>query len=304
MPELPDIAVYVDAFERLFVGQTIQSVSVRCPFIVRTFDPALISIVDRRLEGVRSIGKRVVWQIEGDLFVVFHLMIAGRFHQRKHGTKPRSKHDLVAFQFETNTLMLTEASKKRRASIHVVRGEESLAAHDPRGLEVLDCSASDFRGRLVAENRTLKRALTDPRKFSGIGNAFSDEILHAAGLSPVRRSRQLSDDDVERLFSACVTTLTRWRELLLDQNRDGFPEKVTAFRPEMAVHGKFEQPCPKCGTKVQRIMYAENETNYCPRCQTSGKLLADRAMSRLLKDDWPKTIEELEEIEMRIGDES
>lgn len=303
MPELPDIAVYVDALERLYVGQSIQSVSIRCPFIVRSFDPDLFAIEGRKFEAVRRIGKRIAWHLEGDLFVVFHLMIAGRFHQRKVGAKPRSKTDLVAFHFETDTLMLTEASKKRRASIHVLKGEAALEAHDPRGLEILECSLAEFHNRLIAENRTLKRALTDPRKFSGIGNAFSDEILHAAHLSPVRRTQQLTDAEVSQLFEATTATLSRWRERLLHQNGEGFPEKVTAFRPEMAVHGKFGQPCPACGTAVQRIMYAENETNYCPRCQTGGKMLADRAMSRLLKNDWPKTIDELEKLELAVNDE-
>ena len=304
MPELPDIEVYVDAFERLYVGQTIRSVSIRCPFIVRSFDPDLFAIEGRTIESIRRIGKRIAWQLDGELFVVFHLMIAGRFHERKAGAKPRSKNDLVAFQFDTGTLMLTEASKKRRASIHVVKNEAALQTHNPHGLELLDCSLTEFSNRLVAENRTLKRALTDPRKFSGIGNAFSDEILHAAQLSPVRRTQQLTEAEVSRLFEAATSTLSRWRDLLLDQNGDGFPEKVTAFRPEMAVHGKFGAPCPACGTAVQRIMYAENETNYCPRCQTGGKMLADRAMSRLLKNDWPKTIDELEKLELAVDDEA
>ncbi|MCA9215573.1 MAG: formamidopyrimidine-DNA glycosylase [Planctomycetales bacterium] len=297
MPEYPDICVYVDALERLYVGKTIESVSVRCPFIVRTFAPCLSSVEGQAIRSVRRLGKRIVWEFDADVFVVFHLMIAGRFHRRNAKTKPRSKTDLIAFQCESDTLMLTEVSKKRRASVHVVQGNDALCEHDPAGLEVMTSSVNAFRDRLLGENKTLKRALTNPRNFSGIGNAYSDEILHAAKLSPVRRTKQLNDAEIARLFDATVATLGYWRDLLLEETGEGFPEKVTAFHPKMSVHGKFGHPCPACKTEIQRITYSENETNYCPRCQTEGKLLADRSLSRLLKNDWPKTIDEWENFE-------
>ena len=295
MPELPDVVVYLDALTRRYGGRVIERIDVRSPFVVRTVEPDLIDAAGKRLLRFSRIGKRIVWHLEADLAIVFHLMIAGRFHERAAGTRPTGKRDLAAFHFEHQTLMFTEASKKRRASIHCVRGNDALQHLDPGGLEPLDCSFEDFKLRMQLENRTLKRALTDPRKFSGIGNAYSDEILHAAGLSPLARSRQLDDDQFTRLWEATRAVLGEWVDRLIADCADGFPEKVTAFRPQMAVHGRYGEPCPVCETTVQRIVYAENESNYCPRCQTGGKMLADRSLSRLLKDDWPRTIEAWEE---------
>ncbi len=294
MPELPDVVVYVDALQRLYAGRTLQKVEVRSPFVVRTFDPDLYDMAGLRVIGFSRIGKRIVWHLESDLAIVFHLMIAGRFHQRRAGTRPKGKNDLAAFHFDHQTLMLTEASSKKRASIHCVRDDSSLDEIDRGGLEPLECSFEDFKSRMQSENRTLKRALTDPRKFSGIGNAYSDEILHAAGLSPVQRSRQLDDEQLVRLWESTRSILEQWTERLMLDTGDGFPEKVTAFRPEMSVHGRYGEPCPVCKTSVQRIVYSENESNYCPRCQTKGKMLADRSLSRLLKQDWPRTIEQWE----------
>jgi len=254
-----------------------------------------MTLAGKIVRDVSRIGKRIVWHFDEELFLVFHLMIAGRFHLKKPGTLPKRKNDLAAFGFEGFTLMLTEASQKKRASLHVLKGRAALDAQDRGGLEPLGSSLADFRAALTRENHTLKRALTDPRLFSGIGNAYSDEILHAAKLSPVTLTSRLTAEQIERLLEATKSTLQSWTERLLAEARTKFPEKVTAFRPEMAVHGRFGQPCPVCGTAVQRIVRAENETNYCPRCQTGGKLLADRSLSRLLKDDWPKTIEEWEE---------
>jgi formamidopyrimidine-DNA glycosylase len=270
-------------------------IQVRSPFLVRTVVPDLMTLEGRIVRDVSRIGKRIVWHFDEELFLVFHLMIAGRFHLKKSGTLPKGKNDLAAFGFEGFTLMLTEASQKKRASLHVLTGRASLDAHDPGGLEPLEASLADFHAALTRENHTLKRALTDPRLFSGIGNAYSDEILHAAKLSPVTLTSRLDEEQIQRLFAATKSTLESWTERLLAEAKTKFPEKVTAFRPEMAVHGRFGKPCPICGTAVQRIVRAENETNYCPRCQTGGKLLADRSLSRLLKDDWPKTIEEWEE---------
>jgi formamidopyrimidine-DNA glycosylase len=247
------------------------------------------------VQDLSRIGKRIVWHFADEVFVVIHLMIAGRFHwKKKPGVRPGGKNDLAAFSFPTGTLMLTEASQKKRAALHVVRGQAALAQHDRGGLEPLACSAAEFRAALTRENHTLKRALADPRLFAGIGNAYSDEILHAARLSPVTLTSRLDDADIARLFASVQTVLGQWSSRLVSEATQKFPEKVTAFRPEMAVHGRFRQPCPVCGTAVQRIVYAENETNYCPRCQTGGKLLADRSLSRLLKNDWPRTIEEWE----------
>ena len=299
MPELPDVEVYRQSLKRLYAGRAVERVALKSPFVVRTFEPDLFAIEGRRIEAFRRLGKRIVWQFEGELFLVLHLMIAGRLHRKKPGTNPRAKTDLAAFHFDdadgpADTLMLTEASPKKRASIHLVQGEAGLAAHDPGGLEPLECSLAEFTDRLRSENHTLKRSLTDPHLFSGIGNAYSDEILHAARLSPVMLTSRMMDADVEQLFNAMRASLTQWIELLRDQTGDGFPDKVTAFRPEMAVHGRFGKPCPVCGTTVQRIRYADNETNYCARCQTEGRRLADRAMSRLLKDDWPRSIDEVD----------
>jgi formamidopyrimidine-DNA glycosylase len=294
MPELPDIVVYIECLERRVVGRQLQRVRVVHPFLVRTFDPPLDSTFGKTVRGLRRLGKRIVFELEDELFLVLHLMIAGRLHWKPPGTKPPGKIGLAAFDFPDGTLTLTEAGTKRRASLHVVRGEAALAKHQPGGLEVLTANATAFRDVLRRENHTVKRTLTDPRFFSGIGNSYSDEILHRAGLSPLTWTSRLSDEDSNRLFEATISTLRDWTQKLRDEAGDGFPEKVTAFRPGMAVHGRFGQPCPVCGTSVRRIAYADNETNYCPRCQTGGKVLADRALSRLLKGDWPKTIEELE----------
>jgi formamidopyrimidine-DNA glycosylase len=294
MPELPDIAVYVECLDRRVAGRTLERVRVSHPFLVRTFDPPLDAAFGKTVRGVRRLGKRIVFELEDELYLVLHLMIAGRLHWKGPGAKAAGKIGLAAFDFPTGTLTLTEAGTKRRASLHVVRGTAALARHDPGGLEVLEASASVFREVLRRHNHTLKRALTDPHLFSGIGNAYSDEILHRAKLSPLTWTSRLTDDEAGRLFEATRAILTEWTDRLRAEVGDGFPEKVTAFRPGMAVHGRFGQPCPECGTKVQRIRYADNETNYCPRCQTGGKVLADRALSRLLRDDWPKTIEELE----------
>jgi formamidopyrimidine-DNA glycosylase len=294
MPELPDVVVYVEALERLLAGCAIERVEIRSPFLVRSVEPEVSAAEGKQLIGFRRLGKRIVWELAGELFLVFHLMIAGRFHWKKKPTRPKGKNDLAVFQFDHGTMLLTEASAKKRASLHVVQGEAALAAHDPAGLEVLDCGEAEFRLALRSENHTLKRALTSPKLFSGIGNAYSDEILHAARLSPLIWTSRLNDAEISRLFSAVQNTLRAWTERLREATGDAFPEKVTAFRPEMAVHGRFGEPCSVCGTAVQRIVYAENECNYCPRCQTGGKLLADRSLSRLLKDDWPRTIDEWE----------
>ncbi len=298
MPELPDVTAYLEALERHVSGRVLEGVRSRSPFLVRSFDPPLAEVAGRRVVGFRRSGKRIVWELEGELFLVLHLMIAGRLVWRKAGAKIGGRMQLAAFDFGHGTLVLTEAGTKRRASLYVVRGEEGLGAHDRGGLEPLACTLEAFDERLRAENHTLKRALCDPRAFSGIGNAYSDEILHRAGLSPLTWTSRLDATEVERLWSATRDVLTEWIERLRAETGAGFPKKVTAFRPGMAVHGRFGQPCPVCTSKVQRIVYAANETNYCPTCQTKGKLLADRALSRLLKDDWPRSLEELDE---RLG---
>lgn len=294
VPELPDVTVYVECLEARCLGHPLERVRIVGPSLLRSVDPPLSEVEGRVVEEVRRLGKRIVFCFEGDLYIVVHLMIAGRFQWRSKGTKPSRKLGLAAFDFPTGTLLLTEASTKKRATLHVVRGKAGLAEHDRGGLEVLEADLSAFRARLSAENRTLKRALTDPTIFSGIGNAYSDEILHRARLSPVRLTSRLDDAAIERLFEATRTCLTEWTQLLRDQIGDDFPEKVTAFRPEMAVHGKYGEACPVCADPVQRIVYASNETNYCATCQTDGKLLADRALSQLLKKDWPRSLEELE----------
>jgi len=299
MPELPDVEIYCEALNRYYAGGLIDRIDVRSPFLVRSFEPELTEAAGRRIAQFRRLGKRIVWKLDGDLHFVLHLMIAGRLHRKRPGAKPKGKIDLAAFHLRDahgapDTLMLTEASPRKRASLHVVQGADGLDDHDPGGLELLDCTLAQFQETLLSENHTLKRSLTDPRLFSGIGNAFSDEILHAAGFSPVQWTSRLDEEQIERLYETIRSTLRQWTDRLREQLGDGFPEKVTAFRPEMAVHGKYGQPCPKCETLVQRIRYANNETNYCPRCQTGGKLLADRSLSRLLKEDWPRTIEELE----------
>jgi formamidopyrimidine-DNA glycosylase len=295
MPEFPDIEVYLDALRPRIVGQVLERVRLKNPFLLRTFEPPITQVAGRRIVGVRRLGKRIVFAIDPDLFLVLHLMIAGRLHWKPVGAKPPGKIGLAAFDFPTGTLILTEAGTKRRASLHLVRGEDQLAWLNPGGLEVLDATPAQFRKALRRENHTLKRALTDPRLFSGIGNAYSDEILHRARMSPLTLTGRISAADADRLFAAIRETLQDWLARHRKDAGDGWPEKVTAFRPDMAVHGKFKKPCPVCGTAVQRIVYAENETNYCPRCQTGGKVLADRSLSRLLKDDWPRSIEELEE---------
>lgn len=294
MPELPDVVVYLESLER-FIGQhEIKRIDLRSPFVVRSIDPDLFEAQGKTVLAFRRLGKRIVWELNDDLFLVVHLMIAGRFHWKKPNTRPTRKVDLAAFQFDNGTLMLTEASSKKRAGLWLVRGEGGLAEYQPGGLEILDCDEAAFRNALTSENHTLKRALTDPKTFSGIGNAYSDEILHAAGLSPIKWTSRLSDDEIFRLFRSVQTTMQDWIERLREQVGEGFPEKVTAFHPKMAVHGRFGKPCPLCQAAVQRIVYAENETNYCPGCQTEGKILADRSLSRLLKDDWPRSIDELE----------
>jgi formamidopyrimidine-DNA glycosylase len=295
MPEYPDIIVYIERLQARIEGQPLERVRLVSPFLLRTFDPPIASVEGKKVLGLRRLGKRIVWALESDLFLVIHLMIAGRLHWKPRGAKVPGKVGLAAFDFPMGTLTLTEAGSKKRASLHLLRGEPALAAHNPGGLEVLDAGADAFREVLVRENHTLKRSLTDPRFFSGIGNAYSDEILHRARMSPLALTQKLSAEEIVRLYQAVRETLLDWAEKLRAEAGDGFPEKVTAFRKGMAVHGRHGEPCPVCGTKVQRIIYADNETNYCPRCQTNGKVLADRSMSRLLKNDWPRSIEELEE---------
>jgi formamidopyrimidine-DNA glycosylase len=295
MPELPDVVTYIDSLRPRIVGQPLIRIRLANPFLVRTFDPPIDAVFGKSVRALRRLGKRIVFELDDDLFLVLHLMIAGRLHWKEPGAKVPGKIGAAAFDFPAGTLTLTEASPKKRASLHVVRGEAALAAHQPGGLEPLDADLSAFRAALVKENHTLKRALTDPHLFSGIGNAYSDEILHRAKLSPLTWTSRLDEAEIVRLFEATQTILNEWLKRLRAEAGAGFPEKVTAFRKEMAVHGKFGQPCPVCETTVQRIRYADNETNYCPRCQTDGKLLADRSLSRLLKGDWPATIEELEQ---------
>jgi formamidopyrimidine-DNA glycosylase len=332
MPELPDISAYIKALEARILGKTLEKVRVTSPFLLRTVDPPLEAAEGRRVMAIRRIGKRIAigvdrlerrgpeahatagWEAGGTLssgatdslgatdssiWLVIHLMIAGRLHWKAKGAKVGGRQNLAAFDFEAGTLTLTEAGSKRRASLHVVRGEKGLVGIDPGGVEVFETDLAGFRAALGAENRTLKRALTDPRLISGVGNAYSDEILHAARLSPVTLTSRLTDEDWERLFAATRETLSAWMERLGRRAEAGFPEGVTAFRPEMAVHGRFGKPCPRCGSAVQRIRYADNETNYCATCQTGGKVLADRSLSRLLGADWPRTLDELEALKRR-----
>jgi formamidopyrimidine-DNA glycosylase len=293
MPELPDITVYIEALGSRVVGQPLEGIRIAKPFLLRSVDPSISAAEGKRVTGLRRMGKRIVLELEDDLYLVIHLMIAGRLRWVPAGGKVPGKIGLAAFDFPNGTLILTEAGSKRRASLWLVRGEQSLEQFERGGLEPLDADLASFTERLIRENHTLKRSLTDPRLFSGIGNAYSDEILHRAKLSPIKHTRRLSEEEIQRLFDATRTVLVEWTERLRRESKGDFPAKVTAFRDEMAVHGKFGKPCPVCGTPVQRIRYADNETNYCPRCQTDGKLLADRALSRLLKQDWPKSIDEL-----------
>lgn len=299
MPELPDISAYITALEARVIGEPIEHVRIASPFLLRTVDPPLSAVEGKRARELRRIGKRIAFGVEDDLWLVLHLMIAGRLHWRAAGASVAGRNQLAAFDFPNGSLVLTEAGAKRRASLHVIKGEGNLQALDPGGIDVFTSDLAAFRAALMAENRTLKRALTDPRILSGIGNAYSDEILHAAQLSPIAQTYKLQPEEWERLFTATRATLQRWIEQLAAEAQKNFPEKVTAFREDMAVHGKYGEPCPRCGEKIQRIRYADNETNYCARCQTGGKVLADRSLSRLLGKDWPRTLEELEALKRK-----
>ncbi|MCW5807927.1 MAG: formamidopyrimidine-DNA glycosylase [Deltaproteobacteria bacterium] len=295
MPELPDVTVYVERLAALTTGRTLDKLRIASPFLLRTVSPSPGDVTGTVVEGVERMGKRILLAMAGERFLVIHLMIAGRLRWKERGEKIPGKVGLAAFDFPNGSLIFTEASPKKRASLHIVQGRAALAEFDRGGLDVFGATAAQFAERLRSERHTVKRSLTDPTLFDGIGNAYSDEILHAAKLSPFRMTSAMSDEEIERVHRACIATLIAWVERFRVEVGDGFPDKVTAFRPEMAVHGKFGQPCPACGTPVQRIVYADNEANYCPTCQTDGKLLADRALSRLLKDDWPRSLEELEE---------
>jgi formamidopyrimidine-DNA glycosylase len=301
VPELPDLTVYAEALQKRIVGQPLERVRLASPFLLRTADPPISAVNGKAVRGVRRFGKRLAFELQDDLTLVLHLMIAGRLHWKEPGKPIPGKVGLAAFDFQHGTLLLTEASPKKRAALYLVRGAEALAALGRDGLEVFDASLSQFRARLITENHTLKRALTDQDLFSAIGNAYSDEILHKARLSPVKLTRSLSEEETERLYEATRETLSQWTERLRTHAGEDFPEKVTAFRKDMAVHGKYGQPCPDCGSTVQRIVYAENEANYCPTCQTEGRLLADRSLSRLLRQDWPRTADELERLRQRVG---
>lgn len=294
MPELPDITAYIDALDRRISGEVLQDVRLASAFLLRTATPPIAAAKGKRVRSLRRLGKRIAIGLDDDLWLVLHLMIAGRLHWHAHGAAIPGKRGQAAFDFSSGTLILTEAGPRRRASLHLVQGEAALRAHDPGGIEPLQADLSAFATALTGANHTLKRALTDPRIFSGIGNAYSDEILHRARLSPIAMTTSLSADEIARLHQAVQETLRDWVARLGAETGDGFPEKVTVFRPDMAVHGRYGKPCPDCGAPVQRIRYASNETNYCPRCQTGDKILADRALSRLLKKDWPRTLEELE----------
>lgn len=301
MPELPDVTVYIEALDARIAGATLENVRIRSPFLTRTVSPRPSEAVGHRVSDLRRIGKRIAIGFDNDVWLVIHLMIAGRLHWKEPGAKIGSKADLAAFDFADGTLTLTEAGSKKRAALHVVAGEDGLAALDPGGIDVMGCDAKAFRDALTARNHTVKRALTDPRIFSGIGNAYSDEILHRARLSPIVQTQKMTADETDRLLHAVRETLAEWTDRLRADAAGGFPEKVTAFRKGMAVHGRYKEPCPDCGAPVQRIRYADNETNYCAACQTDGKLLADRSLSRLLKSDWPRTLEELENLTAEKG---
>lgn len=290
MPELPDIDLYVEKIDAQVRDRNLDAIRVANPFLVRSFDPPLGEVHGKRVTSLRRVGKRIAFGFESDLWLVLHLMVAGRLHWRDDAVSLKGKAQLAAFDFDVGTLLLAEAGSKKRASLFLVRGEHGWREHDPGGLEPLNCSRDEFAEALLSENRTLKRALTSPRTFSGIGNAYSDEILHAAGISPIKHTQRLSENEQTSLFRATQSTLIEWRDRLREESGDRFPEKVTAFRKEMAVHGKFGQPCPVCESPVQRIRYKSNETNYCPGCQTDGKILADRSLSRLLKDGWPDAL--------------
>jgi len=295
VPELPEVTAYVEALERKIVGHTLKQARIRSPSLLKTYEPPISSIEGKHVRGIRRIGKRIVWQLDAEFFLVFHLMLAGRMRWKERGVKIPKKWGHAAFDFPDGAILLTEAGSKKRASLHLVEGEEALVHFERGGTEPLSADLDEFRAALIRENRTLKRALTDPRLFSGIGNAHSDEILLAARLSPVKRTHQLDDDEVERLRLATREGLLEWIERLRAEVGEGFPDKVTAFHPAMKVHGKFGEACPQCGAPIQRIVYAENEVNYCAACQTGGKLLRDRALSRILGEDWPRSLDELEE---------
>lgn len=300
MPEIPDIELYLHALDNFVVNHEIKNVIVKSPFVVRTFEPPIEEIVGRKVVRVFRLGKQILWKLQADgngleSYLIFHLMIAGRFHWRNVSALPKSKNDLAVFQLDHGSLLMTEASQKKRASIHLVEGAECLDPFDRDGLEVQSASFEEFRARLQSTKRTVKRALCDPNIFSGIGNAYSDEILIAAGISPFQQAGKLDESQSKRLYENCIKTLTAWTDKLIEETGDRFPKKVTAFRPEMLAHGKFGQSCQICGNQIQRVRYSSNEMNYCPGCQTGGKILADRSLSRLLKDDWPKSIEDLDE---------
>jgi formamidopyrimidine-DNA glycosylase len=295
MPELPDVELYLHALQPRIVNRYLDRVRLGNPFIVRTIEPPVSALEGRKIEDLHRLGKRLVVHFTDDLFMVIHLMIAGRLRWRERGATIPAKIGLAAFDFEEGTLLLTEAGARRQASIHIVHGADGLDAHDPGGIEVLEADFPTFARHLARENHTLKRALTDPRIFSGIGNAYSDEILHSARLSPMKLTSTLTDAEIETLYHSVIDTLRSWIDRLREETGDRFPEKVTAFRPEMAVHGKYGKPCPVCGSPIQRIVYARNESNYCSQCQTGGRLLSDRALSRLLREDWPKTLEDLDQ---------
>jgi len=299
VPELPDIVVYLERLRPRVEGQVLERTRLGSPFLLRSVEPPLAAAEGRRVVGLRRLGKRIVLALDRDLFLVLHLMIAGRLHWKPKEAKIAGRNALAAFDFPNGTLTLTEAGSKRRASLYVVKGEAGLHALDPGGVEIFSADLEQFRAALTLENRTLKRALTDPRLISGVGNAYSDEILHAAQLSPVTLTSKLKPEEWERLFECTRSTMTLWMDRLVSEAKTNFPEKVTAFRPEMAVHGRFNMPCPRCGEKIQRIRYADNETNYCARCQTGGKVLADRSLSRLLGSDWPRTLDELEALKRK-----
>ncbi len=292
MPELPDLNLYIEKLRERIAGSSVRNIRIRAPFLLRSVDPPIAVAKGRRVEEIRRIGKRIVFGLDGEYWLILHLMVAGRLQWTDKPVPLKGKQQLAAFDFADGTLVLTEAGSKKRASLFFVRGRQDLCGHDPGGIEPLECSVEEFSQRLLSENRTLKRALTNPKTFSGIGNAYSDEILHAARLSPITLTRKLCDDAVRRLFMATRSVLSDWCDRLRVESGDEFPRKVTAFRPDMAVHGKFAKPCPVCQSPVQRIRYKDNETNYCAKCQTGGRILADRSLSRLLKDDWPRSLDD------------